>query len=158
MGELPAAWVVLIDSLAWVFIHLAVAALTSRLPLSLFDPDGWLFRPRGWESGGEVYQRLFRVRSWKKLLPDGAALFKSGFRKKRMISRSPDYSRLFIRETCRAELMHWLVFALVPLFYLWNEWLVATLMIPYAVLTNVPCIIAQRYNRPRLVRMLESAG
>ena len=75
-----------------------------------------------------------------------------------MVSRSPEYCRLFIKETCRAELFHWLVFALAPLFYLWNEWRVATLMIPYALLANVPCIIAQRYNRPRLTRMLRIAG
>ena len=158
MSELSAAAVVLIDSAAWLLLHLAAAALTSRLPLSLFDPDGWLFRPRRWESGGEAYQGLFRVRSWKGILPDGAALSKSGFRKKRMVSRSPEYCRLFIKETCRAELFHWLVFALAPLFYLWNEWRVATLMIPYALLANVPCIIAQRYNRPRLTRMLRIAG
>jgi glycosyl-4,4'-diaponeurosporenoate acyltransferase len=36
------------------------------------------------------------------------------------------------------------------LFFTWNPWQIALLMVPYAVATNVPCIVAQRYNRPRL--------
>ena len=32
---------------------------------------------------------------------------------------------------------------------------VALLMVPYAVAANLPCIVAQRYNRPRLAALAE---
>jgi glycosyl-4,4'-diaponeurosporenoate acyltransferase len=84
------------------------------------------------------------------MLPESAAVFRSGVRKRRMTVRSPGYCRTFARETCRAELCHWLVFALVPLFFLWNPWWVAWPMVPCAGPVNAPCIMAQRYNRPHL--------
>ncbi len=39
-----------------------------------FDPQGWLYRTRRWERGGQVYDRVFLIRAWKRLLPDGSAL------------------------------------------------------------------------------------
>jgi glycosyl-4,4'-diaponeurosporenoate acyltransferase len=147
--ELPVLWAILLNSGAWLCIHLGVSYLSSRLPLSLFSGEGWLYRTRRWERDGRIYQSAFRIRAWKRLLPDGAAVFQEGFRKKRLASRTPEYMLVFLRETCRAEICHWLPFALVPLFFLWNPWYVALPMIPYAVATNMPCIFAQRFNRPR---------
>jgi glycosyl-4,4'-diaponeurosporenoate acyltransferase len=153
LRELSAGWTVLLNAGAWLAIHLGVSFLASRLPLSWFDPRSWLFRTRRWEHGGRVYDTVFRIRTWKRRLPDGAALFRTGFRKRRMTGRSPAYCRTFVRETCRAELCHWLVFALVPLFFLWNPRWVAWPMVPYALAVNLPCIAAQRFNRPRLVAL-----
>jgi glycosyl-4,4'-diaponeurosporenoate acyltransferase len=147
--ELPVFWTILLNAGVWLCIHLGVSYMSSRLPLSLFNEAGWLYRTRGWEKEGRTYQALFRIRRWKGLLPDGAAVFQAGFRKKRLASRTPEYLHAFLKETCRAELCHWLVFALVPTFFLWNPWYVAVPMIPYAVATNMPCILAQRFNRPR---------
>jgi len=151
--ELPVGWTLLLNAGAWLVIHLGVSFFSNRLPLAWFDPSGWLYRTRGWERGGRLYARVFLIRGWKRMLPDGAAVFRSGFRKRHMTGRSPGYCRTFARETCRAELCHWLVFALVPLFFLWDPWWVAWPMVPYAVVVNAPCIVAQRYNRPRLIAL-----
>jgi len=153
MGFFPSpAAAILWNVGAWFLIHCAAAGLTFLVPLSRFRPDGRLFRTRSWERGGRLYGRLCAVREWKDLLPDGAALFRGGFRKRRMAGHSPAYCRVFAAETCRAELSHWLALAAVALFFLWNPWYVALLMIPYAVAANAPCIVAQRFNRPRLLR------
>lgn len=152
---MPVGWTILANAAAWLAIHLGVSYLASRLPLALFRPDGWLYRTRRWERGGRIYQSVLRIRRWKGVLPDGAALFRSGFRKKRLASRSAGYLSDFVAETCRAELCHWLVFAVVPLFFAWNPWYVAVWMLPYAAVTNLPCVVAQRYNRPRVRRELE---
>ena len=154
-AELPLAGTIALNTAAWLAIHLGVSYFSSRLPLAWFDPQGWLYRARGWERGGRTYERVFLIRAWKRHLPDGAALFRGGFRKRRMRGRSPHYCRTFVRETCRAELCHWLVFALVPLFFVWNPWYVAWPMVPYAMAANLPCIVAQRYNRPRLAALAE---
>jgi glycosyl-4,4'-diaponeurosporenoate acyltransferase len=152
-AELAPGRVVLLDAGAWLLIHLGVSFVSSRLPLSWFHPEGWLFRTRRWERGGRWYERAFLIRRWKRALPDGAAVFRAGFRKRRMVSRSPGYCSNFILETCRAELCHWLLVALAPLFFLWNPWYVAWPMISYAIAVNAPCIMAQRYNRPRLAAL-----
>jgi len=156
--ELPLLWTILLNAGAWLVVHLGISYLASRLPLARFDPEGCLYRTRRWERGGRLYQRLVRIRLWKRALPDGAALTRAGFRKRHMKSRSPEYCRPFALETCRAELTHWLVFAFCPLFFLWNPWYVALPMIPYAVAANAPCILAPRYNRPRLARLAALGG
>jgi glycosyl-4,4'-diaponeurosporenoate acyltransferase len=48
--------------------------------------------------------------------------------------------------------------AVSPLFLLWNPWWLGLVMIAYAVVANGPCILIQRYNRGRLVRVLARAG
>jgi glycosyl-4,4'-diaponeurosporenoate acyltransferase len=149
-GDLSPGWVILLNAGAWLVIQLGSAVFFSLVPLARFVPRGKLFRARAWERDGRIYDRILRVHAWKRVLPDGAALFRSGFRKRRMSGRSPGYCTQFVQETCRAELSHWIALALLPLFFIWNPWQIALLMIPYAISTNVPCIVAQRYNRPRL--------
>jgi len=112
-----------------------------------------LFTPRKWEKGGKIYTRAFKVKKWKKKLPEGAALFKKGFPKKHLKGLDTIYLDNFIRETCRAELTHWIMVLLSPVFFLWNPWWAGIVMIIYAILVNMPCIIAQRYNRIRLGRL-----
>ncbi|MDH4268926.1 MAG: glycosyl-4,4'-diaponeurosporenoate acyltransferase, partial [Dehalococcoidia bacterium] len=84
--------------------------------------------------------------------PDGAAVFKSGFRKKHLKNQDALYLQRFIIETCRAELAHWVIFVFSFLFFIWNAWWIGMIMVAYALIVNIPCIIAQRYNRARLKR------
>ena len=156
--QLPIAWMVALDFVAWAAIHLGVAYAVTQVPVSLFRPGAWLYRARSWEAQGRRYEQWFRVNRWKKLLPDGAALFRRGFRKKRFVSKSPAYLRRFMLETCRGELVHWIVFAFAPVFFLWNPPHVGLVMILYAALANLPFIIVQRYNRFRLLRLLGDTG
>ncbi|MFW5775295.1 MAG: glycosyl-4,4'-diaponeurosporenoate acyltransferase [Chitinivibrionales bacterium] len=145
---------VLKNSLAWFTIHMGVAWLITRLPMTLFHPEGWLFRSRKWENNGQWYNRV-GVSQWKNSLPDGATWLIGGFPKKRLRAEAPDYVQRFVRETCRGELVHWVVIALTPVFLLWNSFSSFLIMIAYALISNMPCIIAQRYNRPRLQSLLK---
>ena len=56
-------------------------------------------------------------------------------------------------ETRRAELGHWLALAGGPVFALWNPVSGLVLMLAYGVVTNVPFIAVQRYNRQRAQRI-----
>jgi hypothetical protein len=60
----------------------------------------------------------------------------------------------FIRETWRGELCHWCALGCAPVFFLWNPWWADLIMVGYGLLANLPCILAQRYNRLRLQRLL----
>lgn len=150
----PTAITILIDVIAWFLIHMGVSYIMSRQPLSSFNYDSWLYRKRNWEKNGKFYEKLFRLKSWKRRLPDGAAIFKNGFEKKHLKETNKDYFDSFIRETCRAELTHWIVFLFGPLFLIWNLWWVGIVMIVYATIANIPCIVTQRYNRIRLQRIV----
>ena len=144
---------IIIDIVAWFIIHMSVSYIMSRQPLASFKLDSWLYRQRYWEKNGRIYERLFRLKSWKKKLPDGAAVFKNGFEKKRLKETSQRYLLDFISETCRAELTHWIVLLFGFIFLIWNIWWVGIVMIIYATIANMPCIITQRYNRIKLRRI-----
>jgi glycosyl-4,4'-diaponeurosporenoate acyltransferase len=152
----PPILVIGVNFAVWLIFHLGSAFLSNRLNLERFDPDDWLYRIRRWERDGHFYEEWMGVKKWKDLLPDGARLSKKGFTKKQLTSRAPEYLKRFVLETCRAELCHWLVLAAVPLFFIWNPWQIAIFMLPYTLAANMPCIIAQRYNRPRMLRVLRN--
>jgi hypothetical protein len=147
-------WTVFIDCIAWFAIHMGVSYIMTQMHLESFNPQSWAFRKRDWENEGGVYQGIFFVKKWKSLLPEGAALFTQGFRKKHLKGKNKEYVRIFVAETCRSEGVHWVTMMFAPLFFLWNPFWVGVSMILYAVLVNGPCIITQRYNRMRLERVL----
>ena len=144
-----------VNALAWGVVHLATGYLVHRLPLRRFETDSWLTRPRRFERGGRLYVELFRVKRWKHLLPEAGAFFGGGFDKRRLTSWSEPYLDTYLRETRRAEVGHWLAASAAPLFFLWNPLRGGVMMIGYAVVVNVPCVISQRYNRLRLQRIAD---
>lgn len=151
--ELPALWIVVLNVLGIPLAHLLLAWWSTRLPRQRFQPDTFLYRPRGWEQGGKFYQKVFRVRSWKDRLPDGASWF-SGFAKGSLTSRDPDYLREFQIETCRGEFSHWMQSLVISTFIIWNPFPACLVIIAWALLSNLPCIISQRHTRARLFSLL----
>ena len=149
-GLTGVAEIILLNCMIWLFIHLAAAWACSRVPGEWFDARVFPYRHRRWERQGRFYQTVFRVKAWKSMLPDLGR-----FRKKRLASSDSAYLNQFLAESCRAELTHLVVILVVPLFVIWNNWLAAACMVPYVLLENLPCVIAQRYNRGRLLRILD---
>lgn len=141
--------------LGWPLIHLAVASAALRLPQHLFAQDTWITAPRPWEREGRLYRDWLMIRRWKSLLPDGAQWL-GGFAKRRIISRDPSYLEQFLLETRRAELAHWCMILCLPLFFLWNPPWACLVMAAYALAANLPCILAQRYNRIALHRVVRT--
>ena len=147
---MPVILRLLLISLAWVAIHIGAGFLTHHLPRRFFAADGILYRSRGWERGGRVYQRLFSIKRWKDRLPEAGALFSGGVSKRALPSRSAAGLGLLLEETRRAELTHWLPVLLSFSFFAWNPPHIAAWMPIVAVLGNAPFVMVQRYNRPRL--------
>ena len=141
--------------LGWPIIHLSVASVVLRLPSEIFAHDNWLTAPRHWEQGGRLYRQCFAIRKWKSWLPDGAPWL-GGFAKKTLRVRDPAYLEQFLLETRRAEVAHWCMFACLPIFFLWNPPWACWLMSVYAGAANLPCILAQRYNRLGFERLARS--
>jgi glycosyl-4,4'-diaponeurosporenoate acyltransferase len=151
---LPLGWTLLIDFFAWFLIHIGATALALTFPDRCFAAGRGWFKIRGWEQDGRFWQTAFRVKSWKSRLPDGALIAGHGFAKRSLKTADPAYLRRFILESRRAEFAHALSIPPACLFFLWNPVIAGWLMIVYALAANAPCLIAQRYNRPRLQKLL----
>ena len=155
--HLPTIWTVALDALAWLILQPSIAWLVTRLPATSFRPDAWLYRARRWERQGEIYQSLMAVRRWKGALPSGGPWL-GGFRMQRIASSHPGYLWRWLQETCRAEIAHWLQILVAPLFFLWNPPVAGGIIVLYALAANLPCIVVQRHNRPRLRRLAQKAA
>jgi glycosyl-4,4'-diaponeurosporenoate acyltransferase len=146
---------VVFDVFVWGVVSLGSGYLFHRRPVSSFDHDSWLTRLRPFEADGRVYQRRLRLLAWKDRLPEAGALFAGGVSKARLPRRSTEHLERFVVETRRAEVTHWAVMAAGPFFFLWNPWYAGVLMQVYAVAANLPFIVIQRFNRARLLQVLD---
>ena len=139
--------------------YLAAAGAASFV-LGRAGPPAWFREPRGpfrcfpFEQEGRLYERA-GVKRWQGKLPDMSRILPGALPPKRV---GPDGARdlsEMVRETCVAELAHWaLCLAGLPCLWLWPGAGGAVVAAAYAA-GNVPFILAQRYNRPRLVRLEE---
>ena len=150
--ELSRTALLVADIAAWGTISASMGYLAHRLPRARLDHDTALTRLRPVEAGGRVYERRLHIARWKDRLPEAGAFFPGGF-SKRAVTRH-DLDR-YLPETRRAELTHWWIMFATPLFLLWNPWWIWLLMVVYAVTANLPCLVIQRYNRARVLRILE---
>lgn len=153
--HLSGPWAIVINITVWLVIHLGVGVSTARMGPNLFNSQSWLYTERIWERGGKTYRSLLKVKKWKRLLPDGVAAFKGGFKKKHLENADARYLERHVLETCRAEFTHWVILLFALIFFVWNDWWIGLIMVAYGLATNMPCIIAQRYNRMRLKRVYE---
>ena len=147
---LPSIITVIVDIVAWMAIHLAIGFTCSQIPHSWFNPQQWLYKTFPWENNGEIYQRFFKVRSWKHHIPAGGSIYPNYFSIQKLHSYDQAYLERWLKESCRSELCHWLMIPPGFLFFLWNTILVGWCMVAYALLNNLVPIIMQRFNRPRI--------
>lgn len=155
MISLPVMWIIILDVAAWGFFHMLISILCFRIPLRFFQRPSSYFTIAAWEDSGQLWQRLLRVKKWKSHLPDGASLFRFGYKKTALPGLDHANLQLFADETKRAELTHALSMLPAPLFFIWNPIWAGWVMIGYALAFNLPFIIVQRYNRARLQVLLD---
>ncbi|MGH9078406.1 MAG: hypothetical protein ACRDY0_13325 [Acidimicrobiales bacterium] len=148
--------VALVDSAAWAGWTTLAAWRGRRWSGDRLARDGWLTRLRPWERGGGLYVGL-GIRRWKRWVPDAGRLF--GGRPRRVVRpRDPAEWEALVAESRRAERVHWLTLAALPVVLVWNRGILLAAMVVYAGVANGPCIAIQRYNRARLGRLLAGAG
>ena len=115
------------------------------------------FRSEPWEQDGRLYDKL-GIRRWQGLLPDMSRILPGVMPAKSLGTVSEDSLRTMIKETCIAELCHDIL-GLTGLYclILWPAPGGCLLTLLYC-LTNVPFILVQRWNRPRLLRLARRTG
>jgi glycosyl-4,4'-diaponeurosporenoate acyltransferase len=153
--ELSIVGTALLNVLAWLVIQFGLAWGMTQIPAERFHPRSSWAHLWQWECSGRGYEKILAIKRWKDRLPDGASWFKGGFAKANLHARTPDFLEAFLRETWRGELTHWLVLVALPIFIIWNPGWGVAVNAAYAVAANLPCILVQRYNRSRLLRVLD---
>lgn len=127
--------------------------LGRELPKSWLHPDQFPFRTYAWE---ENLWKALKIRSWQAKVPDMSKVFPKLMPAKALTQKTAQDLPLMIQETCVAELTHGLL-CLAGLFLLklWPGVGGILLTVIYIVFGNLPFLLIQRYNRPRLQRLLE---
>ena len=128
-------------------MRLAVGYLLKALTNYDFDYRHYWFQPRTWET---VFYKKLHIRKWKGNLPTYAPS---------QFSLKEQSLHRIIQNMCGAELVHEIIMVLsflpllmVPAFGEFGVFLITSLL---AALYDSIFVMAQRYNRPRLVRIYE---
>lgn len=125
-------------------------------PRKWISEKAFPFRCFGFEKEGKLYEKL-HIKAWKTKLPDASMLmhklFPKWIPKKRIEGNFRTQIPILIKETCVAESTHFAAilsgFACIPLWRGVGGHIIAWLF----ALCNLPFILIQRYNRPRLLRV-----
>lgn len=140
---------------------LAVFAIGRAFPRKWIKEDQFPFKSFRFEKNGEIYHKL-KIMQWKTRLPDASVMISKLLKKcmpkflpklfptKRL--ENQEKIPVLIKETCVAEATHSVaaILGFIPTF-IWGgvgAWLSAVLFFVY----NVPYVLMQRFNRPRLIR------
>ena len=133
------------------------AVVGTFIPRRLIHYDRFPFREFRFEQGGRFYH-MFGIEKWKLKLPDISEYIKSVFPKKVEPEAAKDrrYFARFAKETCVSELIHFALILTSPIYLVLNwdlDWGIVVMVLE--IVANIPFIMVQRYNRPRLVRVAE---
>lgn len=120
------------------------------LPYRWFDAERFPYRSA---PGEKAFYEKLGLPKWQKKLPDMSKIFTHLMPAKAMTNPTPEGIQIMIQETCIAELIHALLAVLgFGALAFWHSWAGIVLTLIYAA-GNVPFILIQRYNRPRLMRL-----
>jgi len=113
------------------------------------------YRSLRFEKNGELYIKI-GIHKWQNKLPDMSKVCSELMPVKKLPKQLTAANvEQMLQETCVAELTHFILCILgMGCTYLWKGlggWLLSVLYF----LGNLPYILIQRYNRPRLLRLLE---
>ncbi len=151
-------WILILSIILWFIFQVSAAIVSRKIPNNWYASNSFLFKERNWENRGEFYSDVFKVKKWKKFLPDGAAVTKDGYRKRNLTNYSQENLEIFLIESRRAEFTHYLAILPFWVFGLFAPIKIIGYMFIYALFINMPCIIVQRFNRPRILRIKEKLG
>ena len=99
--------------------------------------------------------KLLKVAKWKDKLPDVSVIFNK-LPVKKLGTLTVDTVKTLIKETCVAEFAHVLLIILaIPTIHFLDGADGYIFFFIYGIIGNLPFIIIQRYNRPRLIKLLE---
>ena len=135
-----------------------VTLISTKLPDRYYNYRNWIYKERKLEKNVEFYQQMFKVKRWKKHMPEIADFINSVFSKKSIKEFDNAYIEKYLLESCRAEFAHWCIIFSSVMFLFYAGTAAFIYMFLISVLIDVPFIIIQRYNRPRILHIMKRKG
>ena len=127
--------------------HFAMRLVVGSLVPNTFDYRSRWFQPRAFEAA--LYKKL-RLKGWKDKMPTYNP---------RLFSLQHNTLAQIVQNICQAEVVHEtiMVLSFVPMVFslVWDSFWVFTLTSLAAACFDGLFVMLQRYNRPRLIRLLE---
>ena len=135
-------------------IGIAAFFIGESVPRSWYDYRRFPFKCYAWEKNGLIYEQ-FGVRWLKTHSIDMSRIMPKAFPKQNTMTRDKAHLERLVQEMCNAELVHWVLAFMSPVFWLLIDgWYGVAITIGYA-LSNLGDIMIQRYNRPRIILILK---
>lgn len=124
------------------------------IPKSWINPDVFPYKTLQFENDGRIYEQ-FGVRKWQNKVLDMSKIFPKIIPQKKISDNLQDSLPLMIKETCIAELIHWILFiSVLYCFTLW-EGIGSVIIVTLYEIFNCGYVMIQRYNRPRFIHTLK---
>ena len=137
----------------YVTISIVAFILGRIMPKHWMRWDVFPFKCAEFEKNGKIYERI-GIRFWQKKVPDMSKIFPFLMPPKNMQGDYQNRLPLMIQETCVAELVHGILCVLgLHGLRLWPGAGGFAVSMIYVCFLNLPFVLIQRYNRPRLVRL-----
>lgn len=123
------------------------------MPKKWFRHDMFPYKSFEFEKDGRIYEKL-NIRKWHKKVPDMSRILPGLIPAKNLSGDFGTRLQRMLQETCVAEMIHSLLFvAGFHCLKLYPGTGGAVVVFLYNTFLNLPFIIIQRYNRPRLARL-----
>ena len=149
MRILKLLFLFILNGILWFCAHMYISKLFLRINDQHYIDGPLKLRSFNFEDKGTVYQKYFKVKSWKDKMPEGSQFFTNTYNKRELKNNSPETINEFLVEVNRAEITHWGILFTLPIVLLFNPRWTYKIHSIYALAANIPFIIIQRYNRPR---------
>lgn len=141
------------------FIFMAITGIIAFfvgrvLPKRWLNENGFPYKPYAFEKDGDIYEKI-GIRKWQNKMLDMSRILPKMMPTKRLEGNMLEKLPVMIKETCIAELIHTLL-GLIALncLFIWKGAGGIIVTILYEI-GNLPYILIQRYNRPRLIALFE---
>lgn len=147
-----------INSIIYLALTSLVVFFIGRFyPRNQINENAFPFRSFKFEKDGKVYEKI-KIRKWKTVWPDASTVLHrflpKHYPKKRLENNDSKKIPLLIKESCVAEATHSIVaiigFGCIAICRKRSGVILSIINF----IINIPPIIIQRYNRPRLKRTL----
>ena len=134
------------------FIAIVAFFIGRILPKRWFHAEMFPYASYSFEKNGKIYDRL-HIRKWMNHVPDMSRVFTKWMPAKKMDDNSRENLPLLIQETCIAEFIH--TAEGIAGFYCISIWpgIGGFVLGMLFMLGNLPFILIQRYNRPRMLKI-----
>ena len=134
---------------AWGVVFLVVRRL---VPNSWFKADHFRWRCYSYE---QAIWKALRVKQWQAKVPDMSRIFTNIMPAKKLKRQTLSDLPRMIQETCVAEWTHGILsIAGLAMLWFWPGIGGICMTAVYILLGNLPFIVVQRFNRPRLQKLL----